>query len=109
MPTQAALLGLVGLILAFGLSLAVGRYEDRRAAVVAARPSSPTRIRSAPRISARRRSPIRFGAVRLPLFVDYTDAAIRLSYAIAGSAAQARAVADGAGCSANCGGSRGSR
>ena len=32
---QAALLGLVGLILAFGLCLAVGRYEDRRAAVVA--------------------------------------------------------------------------
>ena len=31
---QAALLGVVGLILAFGLSLAVGRYEDRRAAVV---------------------------------------------------------------------------
>ena len=28
---QAALLGVVGLILAFGLSLAVGRYEDRRA------------------------------------------------------------------------------
>ncbi len=32
---QAALLGVVGLILAFGLSLAVGRYEDRRAASVA--------------------------------------------------------------------------
>jgi hypothetical protein len=31
---QAALLGLVGLILAFGLALAVGRYESRRAAVV---------------------------------------------------------------------------
>ena len=31
---QAALLGLVGLLLAFGLSLAVERYEDRRAAVV---------------------------------------------------------------------------
>jgi len=31
---QGALLGVVGLILAFGLSLAVGRYEDRRAAVV---------------------------------------------------------------------------
>jgi MFS family permease len=29
---QGALLGVVGLILAFGLSLAVGRYEDRRAA-----------------------------------------------------------------------------
>src|SRR3954449_12947957 len=32
---QGALLGVVGLILAFGLSLAVGRYEDRRAATVA--------------------------------------------------------------------------
>src|SRR5881275_2827748 len=31
---QGALLGVVGLILAFGLTLAVGRYEDRRAAVV---------------------------------------------------------------------------
>ncbi len=31
---QAALLGVVGLILAFGLSLAVSRYEDRRAAIV---------------------------------------------------------------------------
>jgi hypothetical protein len=31
---QGALLGVVGLILAFGLSLALGRYEDRRAAVV---------------------------------------------------------------------------
>ena len=32
---QAALLGLVGLILAFGLTMAVGRYDQRRAAVVA--------------------------------------------------------------------------
>ena len=31
---QAALLGFMGLILAFGLSLAVGRYETRRAEVV---------------------------------------------------------------------------
>lgn len=31
---QGALLGVVGLILAFGLTLAVGRYEDRRAATV---------------------------------------------------------------------------
>jgi hypothetical protein len=31
---QGALLGVVGLILAFGLSLALGRYEDRRAATV---------------------------------------------------------------------------
>ena len=33
---QGALLGLVGLLLAFGLSLAVSRYEDRRANVVSA-------------------------------------------------------------------------
>src|SRR5436305_10829962 len=31
---QAALVGFMGLVLAFGLSLAVGRYEARRAAVV---------------------------------------------------------------------------
>lgn len=31
---QAALLGVVGLVLAFGLSLAVGRYENRRSDVV---------------------------------------------------------------------------
>ncbi len=31
---QGALLGFMGLVLAFGLSLALGRYEDRRAAVV---------------------------------------------------------------------------
>jgi hypothetical protein len=31
---QAALLGLVGLILAFGLTMAVGRYDNRRAIVV---------------------------------------------------------------------------
>ena len=32
---QGALLGVVGLLLAFGLTLAVGRYQDRRAATVA--------------------------------------------------------------------------
>jgi hypothetical protein len=31
---QAALLGFVGLLLAFGLTMAVGRYENRRAAIV---------------------------------------------------------------------------
>src|SRR4051812_34049048 len=31
---QAALLGVVGLVLAFGLTLAVGRYQDRRSATV---------------------------------------------------------------------------
>src|SRR5438046_10732182 len=32
---QGALLALVGLVLAFGLSLAIGRYDSRRAAAVA--------------------------------------------------------------------------
>ena len=40
---QAALLGLVALILAFGLTMAVGRYDH------AARQSSTTRTRSVPR------------------------------------------------------------
>jgi hypothetical protein len=31
---QAALLGLIGLVLAFGLTMAVGRYDNRRAVVV---------------------------------------------------------------------------
>jgi hypothetical protein len=31
---QAALLGVVGLLLAFGLTLAVDRYQNRRAALV---------------------------------------------------------------------------
>src|SRR3954452_15247350 len=54
---QGALLGVVGLILAFGLSLAVGRYEDRRASIVteanaigtpiSVRSSSPSRSEAA--------------------------------------------------------------
>jgi hypothetical protein len=86
---QAALLGLVGLILAFGLSLAVGRYEDRRAAVVADANAIGTAYLRAQTLA----DPVRGRS--LPLFVDYTDAAIRLSHAVPGSAAQARAVADG--------------
>jgi hypothetical protein len=46
---QGALLGLVGLVLAFGLALAVGRYEARRAAVVEDATAIGTR---APRSSA---------------------------------------------------------
>jgi hypothetical protein len=46
---QAALLGVVGLVLAFGLALAVGRYQDRRTAVV------DEATRSARRTCARRR------------------------------------------------------
>jgi hypothetical protein len=45
---QAALLGFMALILAFGLSLAIGRYDTRRQAVV------PTPMPSGPRTCVRR-------------------------------------------------------
>ena len=70
---QAALLGLVGLILAFGLTLAVGRYDARRAAVVeTANAIGTTYLRAQTlREPTRRRS--------LEDLVRYTDATIRLS------------------------------
>jgi hypothetical protein len=86
---QAALLGLVGLILAFGMSLAIGRYEDRRAAVVADANSIGTAYLRAQTLP----NPVRSRS--LPLFVKYTDTAIRLAHAIPGTTAEARAVADG--------------
>lgn len=76
---QAALLGLVALILAFGLSLAVGRYEDRRAAVVAEANAIGTTYLRAETLSepARSRS--------LTLLRRYTDTSIELSNTIPGS------------------------
>src|SRR4051812_11039069 len=73
---QGALLALVGLVLAFGLSLAIGRYDSRRAAVVddadtigttylrAQTLSDPTRTRS------------------LNLLRRYTDVSLQLSHAV---------------------------
>jgi hypothetical protein len=73
---QGALLAIVGLVLAFGLSLALGRYDSRRAAVVddantigttylrAQTLSEPTRTRS------------------LVLLKRYTDASLQLSQAV---------------------------
>ena len=63
----------LGLILAFGLSLAVGRYEDRRAAVVAEANAIGTTYLRAQLLAepARTRS--------LALLRQYTDLAIRLS------------------------------
>jgi hypothetical protein len=76
---QAALLGLVALILAFGLSLAVGRYEDRRAAVVAEANAIGTTYLRAETLSepARSRS--------LTLLKRYTDTSIELSKTVPGS------------------------
>src|SRR3954469_22414787 len=84
---QGALLGLVGLLLAFGLSLAVSRYEDRRANVVtAANDIGTTHLRApTPAEPARSRS--------LALLVRYTRTALRLSDVVPGSAPARGAVA----------------
>ena len=87
---QTALLGLVGLILAFGLTLAVGRYEARRAAVVADANAIGTAYLRAQTLA----EPVRTRS--LPLFASYTDTTVRFAHAIPGTPAQARAVADGA-------------
>ena len=81
---QAALLGLVGLLLAFGLTLAVGRYQDRRAAVVAEANAIGTAYLRAETLA----EPVRSGS--LDLFPRYTDLAIRLSSEVPGSAGERR-------------------
>src|SRR5215831_11339283 len=77
---QGALLGLVGLILAFGLSLALGRYEDRRSATVDEANAIGTTYLRAQLIAepARTRS--------LDLYPRYTDLAIHVSKEVPGSA-----------------------
>ena len=84
---QAALLTLVGLVLAFGLAMAVGRYDSRRAAVVDDANAIGTAYLRAQLLDepARSRS--------LPLFVAYTDASLALSRAVPGTAAAKRAIA----------------
>ena len=86
---QGALLGLVGLLLAFGLSLAVGRYETRRAAVVTeANAIGQTYLRA-----QTLHEPVRTDSLaRLRL---YADTSIRLATSIPGSARAQRATADG--------------
>ena len=86
---QGALLGLVGLVLAFGLALAVGRYESRRAAVVDDANAIGTTYLRAQTLA----EPMRTQS--LELLRRYTDTSIRLSHAIPNSAASHRAIADG--------------
>jgi hypothetical protein len=76
---QAALLGLVGLILAFGLSLAVGRYEDRRAATVAEANAIGTTYLRAQLLAEPQRT------ASLDLLVRYTDLALQVSDEVPGS------------------------
>src|SRR5690349_11584097 len=78
---QGALLGLVGLLLAFGLSLAVSRYEDRRANVVSAANAIGTTYLRAQTLP----EPVRSRS--LDLLVSYTRSALRVSDQVPGSAA----------------------
>jgi hypothetical protein len=86
---QAALLGLVGLVLAFGLAMAVGRYETRRATVVEDANAIGTTYLRAQTLS----EPMRTES--LERLEAYTDTSIRLSASVPRSADADRAVADG--------------
>jgi hypothetical protein len=79
---QAALLGVVGLILAFGLTLAVGRYENRRADVVTDANTIGTAYLRAQTIAEPERGR------SLALLRSYNDLAIRVTDEIPGSSAQ---------------------
>ena len=86
---QAALLGLVGLVLAFGLALAVGRYESRRAAVVDDANAIGTTYLRAQTLA----EPLRTRS--LERLIRYTDTSIRLSRSVPDSTEAHKAVADG--------------
>lgn len=86
---QAALLGLVALVLAFGLTMAVGRYDQRRTAVVDDANAIGTTYLRAQTL----REPIRTES--LDLLVRYTDTSLALSRSVPGSAGATAAVAAG--------------
>src|SRR4051812_50004534 len=83
---QAALLGMVGLLLAFGLSMAVGRYESRRAAVVADANAIGTTYLRAQTLA----EPVRTAS--LARLRAYTDTSLRLSKSVPSTDAADRAV-----------------
>jgi hypothetical protein len=84
---QAALLGVVGLILAFGLTLAVGRYEDRRAATVAEANAIGTTYLRAQLIAEPERSR------SIEVLRRYTTLAVAITHEIPDSPAMRRTVA----------------
>ena len=84
---QGAFFALVGLILAFGLTLAIGRYDTRRAAVVDDANTIGTTYLRAQTLA----EPIR--ARSLQLLRQYTDASIALSLAVPTTARFGQVVA----------------
>jgi hypothetical protein len=85
---QGALLGFMALVLAFGLSLAVGRYEARRTATVAEATAIGTTYLRGQTLA----EPMRTRS--LALLEDYTELGIRISGAVPGSALQREAIAE---------------
>jgi hypothetical protein len=84
---QASLLTLVGLVLAFGLAMSVGRYESRRTATV----DDANAIGTAYLRAQTLHEPVR--SLSLPLYPQYTDESIHISRTVPGSPAQQRAIA----------------
>lgn len=87
---QAALLGFMGLILAFGLSLAVGRYEERRAAVVTEANAIGTTYLRAETLAEPARTE------SLAQLRRFADTSIRLTGTIPGSPEESQVLADSA-------------
>jgi hypothetical protein len=85
---QAALLGFMGLVLAFGLSLAVGRYETRRATVVNEANAIGTAYLRAQTVAEPQRSQ------SLALLKQFADLSISISRTVPGSAGESRSEAD---------------
>jgi len=84
---QGAFFALVGLILAFGLTLAIGRYDTRRAAVVDDANTIGTTYLRAQTLA----EPVRSDSLRL--LREYTDASLALSEAVPTTDGFVRAVA----------------
>ncbi|MGY1694674.1 MULTISPECIES: bestrophin-like domain [unclassified Geodermatophilus] len=85
---QGALIGFMGLVLAFGLSLAVGRYESRRADVVAEANAIGTTYLRAQTLA----EPMRTES--LALLRSYTEVSIAISDTVPGTPEHDRAIAD---------------
>src|SRR4051812_39752331 len=82
---QGALIGFMGLVLAFGLSLALGRYESRRADTVDEANAIGTAYLRAQTLAEPMRSE------SLDLFPRYTATSIRIADVVPGSVAEERA------------------
>ena len=85
---QGALLGFIGLLLAFGMTMAVGRYESRRAAVVSEANAIGTTYLRAQTLA----EPVR--SQSLDLLRRYTRDRVKLSELVIGTAAFDAAVVD---------------